>query len=270
MNNIKIAIKRFFKNKNTVTIIAVLLSLVILYWAYTWRIKKATEPISVPYSLSELEPRTFITADMVSTRKVPGSMVTANVITNSSMIIGKYVSNDAVIPQGSLFYSNTLKTWEEMPRSVYADIPEGHTIVSLPVTLESTYGNSIFPGNYIDLYFVTRDRKSSKLILGKLIESIKVLAVMDGDGNNVFEKSIEVEPPASLIFSVPEKIHLLLRKALYLNGSIIPVPRNAEYSTNPKETKISSSYLENLINSQTINVSEEDLNEITTENGGEE
>lgn len=268
MNNIKIAIKRFFKNKNTVTIFAVILSLAILYWAYMWRIQKATEPVSVPYSLGELEPRTLITGDMVSTKKVPGRTVTANVITNTSMIIGKYVSNDAVIPQGSLFYADTLKTWEEMPRSSYADIPEGYTVVALPVTLESTYGNSIFPGNYIDLYYVTRDNKTTKLILGKLIESIKVLEVMDSEGNNVFEKSVEVPSPSSLIFAVPEKIHLLLRKALYLNGNIIPVPRNVEYSTNPKETKISSSFLENLINSKTINVSEEDLNELT-QNGGE-
>ena len=56
---------------------------------------------------------------------------------------------------------------------------------------------------------------------------------------------------------------MLLRKAMYLSGNIFPVPRNAEYSENPKPTRVSSSYLQNLILSQTINVSEEDLN-----NGG--
>ncbi len=258
MDSIKIGIKRFFKNKNTVTIIAVILCLCILYWAYNYRIEKKTNPISVPYALREIQPRTLITSDLIGTIKVPKSMITSNVITNTSLVIGNYVSEDAVIPAGSLFYSKVLKTWDELPSSLYADIPNGYTIVSLPVTLDSTYGNSIFPGNYIDLYFVTTT-DNSKLLLGKLIESIKVLAVVDSDGNSVFEKSSDLNSPSYLIFSVSEEYHLLLRKASYLAGTIFPVPRNADYSLNPTETKISSSYLQNYILSQTVNVSEEDL-----------
>lgn len=258
MDSIKIGIKRFFKNKNTVTIIAVILCLCILYWAYNYRIEKKTNPISVPYALREIQPRTLITSDLIGTIKVPKSMITSNVITNTSLVIGNYVSEDAVIPAGSLFYSKVLKTWDELPSSLYADIPNGYTVVSLPVTLDSTYGNSIFPGNYIDLYFVTTT-DNSKLLLGKLIESIKVLAVVDSDGNSVFEKSSDLNSPSYLIFSVSEEYHLLLRKASYLAGTIFPVPRNADYSLNPTETKISSSYLQNYILSQTVNVSEEDL-----------
>lgn len=258
MDSIKIGIKRFFKNKNTVTIIAVILCLCILYWAYNYRIEKKTNPISVPYALREIQPRTLITSDLIGTIKVPKSMITSNVITNTSLVIGNYVSEDAVIPAGSLFYSKVLKTWDELPSSLYADIPNGYTVVSLPVTLDSTYGNSIFPGNYIDLYFVTTT-DNSKLLLGKLIESIKVLAVVDSDGNSVFEKSSDLNSPSYLIFSVSEEYHLLLRKASYLAGTIFSVPRNADYSLNPTETKISSSYLQNYILSQTVNVSEEDL-----------
>lgn len=66
------------------------------------------------------------------------------------------------------------------------------------------------------------------------------------------------------MFAVNEDYHLLLRKASYLSGTIFPVPRNAEYSLKPGETKISSSYLENYILSQTINVSEEDMKDMTT------
>ncbi|MBQ6285164.1 MAG: hypothetical protein IJK67_02500 [Bacilli bacterium] len=263
MSNILYGIKRFLKNKNTVTIIAIVLSLVIIYFAYNARIKKATEPQLVPYALQDLAPRTLITTEMVGTRKVPGSVITPNVITNKNSIIGMYVSNKVQIPKDSLFYRNTLLTWDELPSSLYENIPEGNTIVALPVSIETTYGNSIFEGNYIDLYYSGRDT-DGKILVGKFIESIKVLAVTDTAFNNIFEKTSDMGQPAYLVFSVPEEMHLLLRKALYLNGgSIYPVPRNAEYSKNPKNTRISSSYIENLILNQTVNVTSKDLSGVS-------
>ncbi len=276
MSNILYGIKRFLKNKNTVTIIAIAASLVIIYFAYNARIKKATEPQLVPYALQTLAPRTLVTSEMVGTRKVPGSVITPNVVTNKSSIVGMYVSNKVEIPKDSLFYKNTLLTWDELPSSLYENIPEGNTIVALPVSLDTTYGNSIFEGNYIDLYYSGRDT-DGKVLVGKFIESIKVLAVTDSAFNNIFEKSSGVSAPAYLVFSVPEEMHLLLRKALYLSGNIFPVPRNAEYSKNPKNTRISSSYIENLILNQTVSVSTKDLNDVsikeidksTVQGGGE-
>ena len=274
MNSILVGIKRFFKNKNTVTILAIIVSLLIIYFAYNYRIKKATQPQSVPYALRNIEPRTKITSEMIGTRKVPGSVITANVITNTNNIIGYYVSNKVEIPKDSLFYKNTLLTWDELPSSLYENIPEGNTIVYLPVTMDTTYGNSIFEGNYIDLYYSGYD-VDGKVLVGKFIESIKVLAVTDSAFNNIFEKSQRVSVPSYLIFSVPEDMHLLLRKAMFLKGNIFPVPRNAEYSENPKPTKVSSSYLENYILSQTVNVTNEDLTSVemnsqNASNGGEE
>lgn len=265
MGNILYGIKRFFKNKNTVTIIALLASLFILYWAYNYRIEVATRPVSVPYATRQIGPKTEITTDMVSTKKVPGGVVSNEVLTTTRQIVGRYVSNKAVIPMNSVFYSSTVKSWEELPRSNYGNIPTGNTIVALPVSLDTTYGNSIFPGNYIDLYFYTTDSSSGKLMLGKFIESINVLAVTNAGGNNIFESIGNLDTPAYLIFSVPEDIHLLLRKATNF-GSIFPVPRNAKYSTDPKPTSIASTYIQQYILSKTIMVEDRDrssLNQIS-------
>ena len=65
MNNLLISLKRFFTNKNTVTIVCVLGIVFILYFGYNWRIKQATEPISVPYAKEESQPRTEVTKDMI-------------------------------------------------------------------------------------------------------------------------------------------------------------------------------------------------------------
>lgn len=266
MENIKVALKRFIKNKNTVTIIALLASLAILYYAYNLRIKKATEPISVPYAVRALEPRTLIANKDVGIKQVPGGMVNGrDVVLYQSQIVGKYVSEKVEIPLGSLFYNETIVTWDQLPSSLFEDIPDDYTVITLPVSMETTYGNSIFTGNYIDLYFAGYD-DNEKLIVAKFIESIRVLSVNDSDGNNIFEKSKNVEAPAYLMFAVPEDLHLLLRKAIYKKVNLFPVPRNADYSLNPKPTRVSSTYIKTLIEKYTVDVTEADLNSANQDN----
>ena len=51
---------------------------------------------------------------------------------------------------------------------------------------------------------------------------------------------------------------MLLRKASYLDGQIFPVPRNAEYSNNPKETRVVSSRIQNYILDKSIDVESQD------------
>ena len=242
MGSMLIGIKRFFKNKNTVTIIAILASLGILYGAYYLRIKKATDPVSVPYATREIGPRTLITAEMVAVKKVPGGIVKGGAITNKNQIIGKYVANDAVIPVNGLFYNTMVVNWEDMPSSEFEDIPDCYTVYALKVDSETTYGNSIFPGNYIDLYYKTSKVVNRQQVVwfGKFIESIKVLSVTDSLGNNVFETNGDPGSPSYLLFSVPNKVFRLLKIAERSSGTIIPVQRNANYSKNPKQTAIVS------------------------------
>ena len=257
MKSIMISLKRFLKNKNTVTILAILLSLGILYWAYYYRIQKATEPVNVPYATRDLAPRTQITNDMVSVKKVPGGIVGKNVLLSTSEIVGKYVINTGVIPEGSIFYTDMVVTWDELPSSLFEDIPDGNTVVLMAVTTESTYGNSMYPGNYIDLYYVNPSgvvNGVSKLMLGKFIQSIKILAVVDSAGNNVFETIDSPKTPAYIMFSVPEDIHILLRKVQFSGGSLFPVPRNAEYSKNPGPTAVVSTEIKKQIERNTLDL----------------
>lgn len=258
MSQLKGFFNKLIKNKNTVTILAVVGACVILYIGYNYRINQATRPVSVPYAKQEIDPRTEITEDMIGVMQVPASMITNNTVRSASLVKGKYSNYNTVIPAGSLFYASTLVEWKDMPDSAWADIPDGYTVVALPVNTESTMGNSIFPQNYIDLYYVDYD-ETGKLLFGKLIESIEVLSVKDGSGNFVFESSSKLREPAYLIFAVPEKLHLLLRKALYLSGSIVPVQRNKSYSENPSATEVSSEYLENFILSKTVVIPDNEL-----------
>ena len=233
---------RLFKNKSVVTLLGFVVCIAILFFAYRYRVDKATNAVSIPIAAERIESRTLLEESLIKTKKFASAMLTSNVIRSQEQLIGKYVNYNTFIPEGSFFYSNAVVEWNTMPDSTWSEIETGNAIVSLIVNSKSTF-NSIYPGDKIDLYYQTRD--NGKLVFGKFIEGIKVLAVKDSSGNHIFKKTADQKEASALIFSVSEDYHLLLRKAQYLGeGVITPVPRNSNY--NP-DTNVKSEYLKALI-----------------------
>lgn len=244
-------LKKFLSNKNTVTILAVVVGVIVLYIAYNMRVKQAIEPKSVPIANRKLTANTTITQDMIEYVEVTNDLVknSPNLVTNPNQIIGKKIAPGNSIPENGLFYTDQLSTSDDNIDSTIANIPDGYTIFELPVNLEKTYGNSIYPGNYIDLYLkATYD--DGRLIYGKFIESIEVLDVRDSQGKHVFDGGESSGTPSVLLFAVPDEMHLLLKKAVLIstnNIEMFPVPRNASYSANPGETLVKSDFLKQFI-----------------------
>ena len=100
MGNLGIGIKKFLSNKNTVTVVGVVVAVLVLYIAYNMRVQAAVNPISVPYATEQIEPGTQITEDMVGTMEVPPSMLEGDVIRNQADVIDKYSNADTLIPKG--------------------------------------------------------------------------------------------------------------------------------------------------------------------------
>lgn len=252
MGNLSFKLKKFLQNKNTVTFIGTALILAILYFGYNWRINQAITPVKVPYAKVTIQPRTKITEDMVGYVEVLPSMVNSDTIKNIQNIVGKWSNYNTLIPAGSLFYNTTVITSAELPDSAFVSIPDGYTAFNLAVNTSSTYGNSIFPNNYIDLYLKALDA-DGKPMVGKLIENVKVLAVKDKSGRHVFENSEEERTPAIIIFAVPEDMHLLLRQVTYLSNvksvsaELIPVPTTESYSAEPGALRLTSTALKTFI-----------------------
>ena len=246
--------KKLFQNKSVVTIISLTFCLVILFFAYRYRVNNAIRATSVPIAARKIESRSKITQNDYKLVKVAASMITKNVITDPKKIENMYVNYNTFIPEGSMFYENAVVDWKSMPDSTWSEINNENTIVSIAVNAKTTFGNSIYPGDTIDLYYQNRD-SSGNLFIGKLIEGIKVLAVKDSNGEHIFKKSSQQTDAAALIFSVPEDLHLLLRKAGYLSGGeIIPVPRNASYSEEEEHAAVASEYIRNFINDRAWNL----------------
>ena len=263
MGNLVTSIKKFMQNKNTVTVVGVILAIVVLYVAYTMRVNSAINPVTVPYAAEQIKAGIQITESMISTREVPPSMLEGDVILNVGEIIDKYSAADTVIPKGSLFYRRAVVEKEQLPTNIILEYPKGYVLYNLPVDITSTYGNSVYPGNYIDIWLkavnkvdanqpITAD--ADKIMYGKLISNIQVLAVKDGNGQPVFQNLDENRTPAMVVFALPEEYYVLLRKANYMrtyDTSIELVPTNESIKDEPGELELSSEQLKEWINTHT-------------------
>ena len=265
MGNLVTNFKKFLQNKNTVTVVGVILAILVLYFAYTMRISSAINPINVPYAVEQIKAGTQITESMISTRPVPPAMLDGDVILNVGEIIDKYASADTVIPKGSLFYKRAVVEKEQLPGSIILDYPKNYVLYNLPVDTKSTYGNSVFPGNYIDIWLKavnkltddqinTGTRDADKIMYGKLISNIKVLAVKDSTGQPVFQNIDENKTPSMVVFALPQEYYVLLKKASYMRSyetSIELVPTNESSKDEPGDITLSSEDLKEWINNRT-------------------
>ena len=110
MGNILVPFKKFLSNKNTITILGVLVGVVVLYLGYNWRVNKSIQPITVPICTATLISGTKITEDYISYVSIPKDTINAmgNLVTNVNEISGKLVSYDSKIPQNGFFFSENL------------------------------------------------------------------------------------------------------------------------------------------------------------------
>ncbi len=257
-------LKRSLFSRNLVTVLGIIISFVILFVCYNYRINSSINPITVPYAKQQIKPGVQITSQMVGTTQVPPSMIDNNVLIYVSEVVDKYSNADTIIPKGSLFYTRTVVEKNDLPANIILDYPSGYVLYNMPVNTESTYGNSIYPGNYIDIYLKVETKsfpgretteENSKIMIGKLLSNVKVITVKDADGYPVFENLQQVRVPSMIIFAVPEEYYILLKKASFLRtyqSTLIPVPTNESLKDNPGDIENSSESLKQWINQVTV------------------
>ena len=269
MNNFVIGLKRFFSNKNVVTILLVLVILGVLYYGYSSSIKKQTNPINVPVAAKEIPPQTKITNEDIRITKIAGSMVSSNIVTNRALLDGMYTKVNVTIPEGSVFYSEWLDVEKNIPGNwiEQLDHEAGELGYYMSVDIESTLGNSVLPDTYIDIYMkATND--DGTVMFGKLLKNIKVLVVHDASGNNVFSGMSASVDPAKIGFAVSPDMYALLHKVEYLNDvSLIIAPRG---SKSPEDCEnncvvVTSSTLRNYIDSRATTYPEDVITKKETE-----
>ena len=261
MGNIVTTIKRFLSNKNTVTIIGVILGLVVLFIGYNYRVSHAVETIKIPYAKQTITATTKITSDMVGTMEVLRTTVSnsSTLISNMNQVLNtanQYcVSETTNVPKGGFFYTEQVKPCNQIGRNVLSNMPDGYKAISIPVDIQSTYGNSMFPNDYIDIY--AKMEIGDLLMYGSFITKLPILDVRDSNGRSVFYGNTSNGTPALLLFAVPEDMYLLLSKAVLLGDRVvelIPVPGNASYTSEVGEARVTSEYIRDEIERHTQDI----------------
>ena len=256
MNNFVIGLKRFFTNKNVVTIVLILVILVVLYWGYTSSIKKQTEPVNIPVAAHTIYETTEITSDDVVYKQVANSMLSDGVIRNSAAVIGKYTTVGATVPEGSPFYSTVVVDADNVPGNWIEQLnyDEGELGYYMSVDTESTLGNSVLPNTYIDIYMKATDENGT-VMFGKLMKNVKVLVTHDSSGKNAFANDGSGQP-SKIGFAVSQDMYILLHKAEFLDLDLVIAPRG---KTVPSEDYVivTSATLRDYIDVQTITVEED-------------
>lgn len=262
MNNLSSSMKKFLGNKNTVTILGVVLCIIVLYVGYNYRIDQKVTLTKVPYANQTIQPKTEITSDMISYMSVPESFLQGSYYSSADSIVGKYSNYNTMIAEGSLFYTDLLVDSKYIPDEVYGSVEEGYTLVMYNVNMESTYANSMMPDDYINIYFKATDDDGS-IMFGKFISNVRILSVKDSSGQNVFESTEEARTPAYMIFALPEDMHLLFRKALYLesqyNVELLLIPNTVAATEEDVDVLVSSEDIQDFINDKTAMVSVDEI-----------
>ena len=262
MNNLSSSIKKIFSNKNTITIIGVILCIVILYIGYNFRINQKVSLSRVPYANQTIQPRTEITEDMVSYMNVPAAFIKGSYYNASNQIVGKYAKDDIMIAEGSLFYTDFLTDTSTVSNSAFSNVKSNETVVSYKVGMSSTYANSMMPGDIINVYFKAKDDNGT-IMFGKFISNITILDVKNSDGQRVFENTTESRTPAYMLFALPEDMHLLFRKAIYLSNTyeveLILVPNTQKQEKDDMEVYVSSKDIQTFIDEKTKMVSVDEI-----------
>ena len=248
--------KRFFINRTTVTILGVVVGIAVLFGFYTYRVSNAVNPTEVPVATRTLAATDEITSDDIEMVEIGSSFLSdADVIRSVNDLVGKYVNTGTSIPEGGMFYTSQVVEKEELPNSIFDEIPDGYTIYQLRVNIESTYANSIFPGDRIDLWIDTE--QDDLVYFGEFIRGIEVLAVRDINGENVFDVT-SGQRPAWLLFAVPTDMYRYLKVIEFVGRmNITPVPRNKSYNTESGATEITNDQLLAMIQSYLIDTGAE-------------
>lgn len=250
------SIVRFLKNKNTVTVIGIILIVTILWAGYYFQLQSQVKPVSVPVAATTIQPRTQITSDMIKYVDVPKGYISKNAITNSAQIISMYSQYNTMIPEGSMFYNEAITSEETMPNHLLKLLNEGEIGISLKLEdSQKMPGFNIMPNEKIDLY-VKIATKEGTIMFGRLLENMTVLDVLNDQGESTYEVSDGTRNTKYLVFGVQEDLFLLLKRADYLTTvQFIPIQHGAWVDDSDAQIKLTTPELYDYIKANTTQLS---------------
>lgn len=166
--------------------------------------------VQVPYALQEIPPRTQVTEDMIGWKELPSSCVDDSFVLKVDEIVQRYSDIQGKIFAGSFFYKGMLKLEQDLPDQPSLMLKGNQSVYSLAVDLVSLSGNTILPGQMVDVH-VTIDHSGTAPVADCLLKGVRVLKVKDRMGKDMAESESSI--PAVILLAIDNSVISYLKIA---------------------------------------------------------
>ena len=122
---------------------ATLLLVIGSYISFQVALENAIDLIKVPFANKTIYSHYMINEEDIEWREIPKNYIDENILINKDDVIGKYVSLDSKIAQGSLFYDDYLIEKEEVDALPGLLLKEQQIAFPLSMNLLKSSGNTI-------------------------------------------------------------------------------------------------------------------------------
>ncbi len=220
---------------------ATLLLVIGSYISFQVALENAIDLIKVPFANKTIYSHYIINEEDIEWREIPKNYIDENILINKDDIIGKYVSLDSKIAQGSLFYDDYLIEKEAIDALPGLLLKEHQIAFPLSMNLLKSSGNTIQMNQKVDIYVTHTDKSTKVTTIDKLLMNVRVIGVKDRNGLNMDdEKASNV--PSLIILAINEEYLNMLQLASEIADISIYAPRvdyaSDEESILYKESKI--------------------------------
>ena len=196
--------------KKKVGLIGLISLIVINVLLFKIVLDKSVDTIEVPVASQRIDPRTQITEDMIEMIKVPAVMIRNDCAIEKKEVLKKYTEIEGIIPKGSLFYKSMLFDEKDLPDYPTLKLKEGQNVFSLKTDLLKSSGNTLTNNQRIDLY-VTIHQKNENPITDSLLQSVRIINVVDRKGVDMTKSELKV--PSVINLAINKEYVSLLKKA---------------------------------------------------------
>lgn len=135
--------------------------------------------------------------DLVSV-DLPSHLIPLNIYTEKEEIIGKVVAYHASVYEGMFFFKDALDEPTSSKDAPLLRLKENQIAISFGVDVLSSIGNSLLPGQYVDIsmaYVVTK----SHTIVDTIFSDVRILAIKDKFGIDMDDPKSQKVPHVVLL-----------------------------------------------------------------------
>lgn len=181
--------------------------------------------VDVPVASCFLDKRSVIKNRDIKYIKLPEMYLDKDIIVDESLLIGRYISSDYYVNEGSFFYSDFIEDESLMNDIDYINIDSNMTVYELNVNNIFVNAAHLNKNMYVDLYLTIE----KPLVISDLfISNVKICGLYNNAYQEVEKNSDKSLSIISLI--VNKDMVSLLNKALLI-GDISIIPCNDPYTS---------------------------------------